>query len=563
MSSLDWIVLCSTLMTIILFGVYKSRGQKNIDSYLLGDQSLPWYHVMFSLMATQASAITFLSAPGQAYTDGMRFVQYYFGMPLAMIVVATTFLPIFHKLKVYTAYEYLESRFDKKTRILTAFIFLVQRGLAAGITIYAPSVILSALLGWNIYLTNVFMGGLVIMYTVFGGSKAVSYTQLQQMAMIIIGMFIAGYMIVSMLPDDISFSDALKISGTLGKMNIITTDFNLNDKYNLWSGVIGGFFLALSYFGTDQSQVGRYLSGKSIRSSRIGLLLNGMVKIPMQFFILLIGVLLFTFYQFHHRPIFFNPSAVKTVMQSEYASQFSELETKYNQLNKNKSEDVQRLVAPSTTPSEIEHLKSGILATEAEMMELRKESIEIISTVDPAADKNDTNYIFLNFVINYLPIGLIGLLIAVIFSASWSSTASELNALASTTVVDFLKANQTSGETKNWISISRWTTVIWGVLAIAVSMFANQMGSLIEAVNILGSLFYGTVLGVFLVAFFFKFVNGNSVFWAALLGEAVVIALFTNSNIAFLWMNLIGCASVIFISIILQGFTVLSKKAES
>lgn len=548
MSWIDWAVLLTTLLSIILFGIWKSRGQKNIEGYLLGDQSLPWYHVMFSVMATQASAITFLSAPGQAYMDGMRFVQYYFGLPLAMIVISVTFLPLFHRLKVYTAYEYLEQRFDLKTRALTAFLFLVQRGLAAGLTIYAPALILSSLLGWNIYLTNFLMGGLVILYTVSGGTKAVSYTQLQQMSVIIIGMFIAGYMIVELMPDDIGFSDALTVAGVMGKLNVITTEFNLNDKYNMWSGIIGGFFLALAYFGTDQSQVGRYLSGKSIAQSRTGLLMNGMAKIPMQFLILLIGALLFSFYQFNERPIFFNAAGVTKVMSSPYAEDYKTLENDYNTLNRSKLTYIHSIIENDDNKS-----KSEILRIENEMEQKRDSAISLIQKSDPTADTNDTNYIFLNFVINFLPVGLIGLLIAVIFSASWSSTASELNALASTSIVDFYKRfSKKNKSERELLNASRFATILWGVLAIGVAMFANQLGSLIEAVNILGSLFYGTILGVFLVAFFIKDINGNSVFYAAILAEISVIFMFIFKLTAFLWLNLIGCALVIILSLAIQ-----------
>ena len=556
MSTIDWIVLIGTLAAIVLYGMWKSRGQKNIQGYLLGDQSLPWYHVMFSVMATQASAITFLSAPGQAYTDGMGFVQYYFGLPLAMIVICIVFLPIFHRLKVYTAYEYLENRFDVKTRALTAFLFLIQRGLAAGLTIYAPALILSSLLGWNIYLTNIFMGGLVITYTVAGGTKAVSYTQLQQMAVILFGMFIAGYLIVELLPEGIGFSEALSIAGESGKMNVISTKFDLNDKYNIWSGIIGGFFLALAYFGTDQSQVGRYLSGKSISQSRTGLLLNGMVKIPMQFFILLIGILLFSFYQFNERPLFFNPVAVEKVMKSEYANEFGHLQLEYNQRNSENSGNYIKLIDANTSETEKAELKERVNHHESEMKNIRQEAISIIKKADPHADTNDTNYIFLNFVIHYLPIGIIGLLIAVIFSASWSSTASELNALASTSIIDFYKrfAKKEHSE-KHYLMASKWATVLWGGFAILVAMFANKLGSLIEAVNILGSLFYGTILGIFLTAFFLKTVKGNAVFMAALLAEALVICFYLFDLTAFLWLNLIGCVLVMMFAILFENLT--------
>jgi SSS family transporter len=551
MSWIDWLVLSSTLLAIIVYGIYRSRGQKNIEGYLLGNQSMPWYSVLFSVMATQASAITFLSAPGQAFTDGMRFVQFYFGLPLAMIVISIFFLPRFHKLKVYTAYEFLENRFDLKTRTFTALLFLIQRGLAAGLTIYAPAIILSSLLGWNIYLTNLIMGGLVITYTVAGGTKAVSYTQMQQMMVIIIGMFLAGFMVVKLMPEEVGFIDALHIAGKMERLNVITFNVDWNDRYNIWSGLIGGFFLALSYFGTDQSQVGRYLSGKSVAQSRLALLMNGMVKIPMQFLILLIGALLFAFYQFTPSPLFFNDAQVQKVKSSELAENYMSIEEKYNSLSDTKSATAFNLLQAIEENNEQSSntYQQQLKEINQQQKDLRNEGIAIIKQADNAADTNDTNYIFLNFVINYLPAGLIGLLIAVIFSASWSSTASELNALASTSIVDIYKRSfNKNASDEHYLQASKIGTVIWGILAIAVAMFANKLGSLIEAVNILGSLFYGTILGVFLVAFFFKKVQGTAVFYAALLTEIFVIAMFIFDSVAFLWLNLIGCLMVVIIS---------------
>ncbi|MFN4235101.1 MAG: sodium:solute symporter [Bacteroidia bacterium] len=554
MSWIDWLVLSSTLLAIIVYGIYRSRGQKNIEGYLLANQSMPWYSVLFSVMATQASAITFLSAPGQAFTDGMRFVQFYFGLPLAMIVISIFFLPRFHKLKVYTAYEFLENRFDLKTRTFTALLFLIQRGLAAGLTIYAPAIILSSLLGWNIYLTNLIMGGLVIIYTVAGGTKAVSYTQMQQMLIIIIGMFIAGVMVVRLMPDEIGFVDALHIAGKMDRLNVITFNVDWSDRYNIWSGLIGGFFLALSYFGTDQSQVGRYLSGKSVAQSRLALLMNGIVKIPMQFLILLIGALLFTFYQFTPSPLFFNDAQVQKVKSSELAANYISVEEQYNSLSEIKSVTAFNLLQAidENNKQSIKEYQKKLKELNQQQKDLRNEGIAIIKQADSTADTNDTNYIFLNFVINYLPAGLIGLLIAVIFSASWSSTASELNALASTSIVDIYKRSfNKNASDEHYLKASKIGTVIWGILAIAVAMFANQLGSLIEAVNILGSLFYGTILGVFLVAFFFKKVQGTAVFYAAILAEIFVIAMFIFDSVAFLWLNLIGCLMVVFISLLL------------
>jgi len=548
MSNLDWFVLVGTLLFIVIYGIWKSRGSKNIEGYLLANKSMPWYVVGISIMATQASAITFLSAPGQAYTDGMRFVQFYFGLPLAMIVLSVTFVPIFHRLKVYTAYEFLENRFDLKTRALTAFLFLIQRGLACGLTIYAPSIILSSILGWNIYWTNLIIGGLVVTYTVAGGTKAVSITQMQQMAVIFIGMFLAGYMVVHLIPDNLSLSESLKVAGSMGKLNVVDFNFDLKNQYNIWSGLIGGFFLALAYFGTDQSQVGRYLSGKSVGQSRLGLLFNGIIKIPMQFLILMIGALLFVFYQFHQPPLHFNRVELEKISKSEYAEDIQNLNIQYSELYQEKQNDLNALtVAIRTGDDESRHLLgAGMVAKDEDMKKIRSEAMTFMKKNDPLAETNDTNYIFLSFVTRYLPAGLIGLLIAVIFSASMSSTASELNALASTTVVDIVKRfSKKEKSDKEYLGTSRLVTVLWGAYAIMVAMFANQLGSLIEAVNKLGSLFYGTILGIFVVAFYIKRIKGGNVFYAALAAEACVMNIFWLDLMAFLWLNLIGCFLVV------------------
>jgi len=555
MAVADWFVLCATLLIIIIYGIYKSYGQKDLDGYFLGNRSLPWYHVMFSVITTQASAITFISAPGQGFTDGMRFIQFYFGMPLALIVVSAYFMPRFRNLNIFTAYQYLETRFDVKTRALTAMLFLVQRGLAAGLTIYAPAIILSTLLGWNIYITNIVMGSLVILYTVAGGTKAVSYTQLQQMFVITIGMFIAGYMVVYLLPEEIGFWDALHISGKLGKLNALTTEVNFNDKYNIWSGLIGGFFLALSYFGTDQSQVGRYLSGKSMNESRRGLLLTGAVKIPMQFFILLIGALLVAFYHFYPTPLFHNTPELEKAMSGEYALSFEALSGQQKLIDINKQNAAKQLVHALKIEDVQGETEAGLLLQNLQLQEkaLRSKTIHLLKKSNARADLNDTNYIFLNFVLKYLPAGLIGLLIAVIFSASWSSTASELNALSSTSVVDLykrlIKSNESEG---HYLISSKILTVVWGLIAIGVAMFANTLGSMIEAVNVLGSLFYGTVLGIFLTAFFLKYVQGSAVFYAAIISEIIVLCIFIFDGMAFLWLNALGCAMVMLLSVLIQ-----------
>ena len=557
MSSLDWFVLIFSLVGISAYGMFKSRGATNIENYLKGDQSIPWYMVGLSIMATQASAITFLSAPGQAYTDGMRFVQYYFGLPIAMIVISLFFIPIYNKLNVFTAYEFLEKRFDQKTRVFTSLLFLTQRGLASGLTLYAPSLILSALLGWNIYYTNLFIGGIVILYTVAGGSKAVSYTHLQQMSIIFLGMFIAGYMIVHLLPDGIGFTDAIKMGGKLGKMNVIDLNFDLSNKYNVWSGLIGGFFLALSYFGTDQSQVSRYISAKDLRQSRMGLLMNGFIKVPMQFFILLLGVLLFVFYQFKPAPLFFNNNETQKLAESKYAADWQQIlasDASLQEASRKAAFGLNQSIQ-SGNEFEISKHQAYLVQTEKERLALKKQATDLMKQNDPKAESNDTNYIFLRYVIDYLPHGLIGLLIAVIFAASMQSKSAELNALASCTIIDIYKRSfKKEASDAHYLSASKWTTALWGVYAIGVAMFANKLGSLIEAVNVLGSLFYGTILGIFLVAFMFKNITGASAFYAAIITEAMVLAMYFFTDISFLWFNLFGSLLVVLLSFVFQWF---------
>lgn len=555
MSVADWIVLVVTLVGIILYGMWKSRGQRNMAGFFLDNQSMPWYIVLLSIIGTQASAVTFLSAPGQAYTDGMRFVQYYFGLPLAMVVLCITFVPIFHKLKVYTAYEYLEHRFDLKTRTLTAGLFLLQRGLSTGISIYAPSIILSSLLGWNIYTTNVIMGGLLIIYTVSGGTRAVSYTQTLQIAIIFAAMFLAGWMVVHLLPAGIGFNDALQVSGKMDKLNVIETKFDWKDKYNIWSGLIGGFFLALSYFGTDQSQVGRYLTAKSVTESRIGLLMNGLVKVPMQFLILLIGALVFVFYLYFRAPIFFNEAQIRKVYKSEEGAAYKVLEKEYNELEAVKQLQVKEMAAAIKEKDEplVNQTKIALQKTEALSAVTRGKAIALIKKADPTADLNDTNYIFLHFVVNNLPKGLVGLLIAIIFLAAWGSIAAALNSLASTTVIDIYQRMVRKQESdKHYLLISRWCTIGWGIFCILVAQFASRLGSLIEAVNVLGSLFYGVILGIFLVAFYCKKIGGAAVFWAAIVSEVLVIIIYMSEIVSFLWLNAIGCFLVVGIAYVIQ-----------
>ena len=557
MSVLDWAVLIFTLIGIVTYGIYKSRGTQNIQGFLLGNQSLPWYHVCLSVMATQASAITFLSAPGLAYSSGMSFVQFYFGLPLAMIVLSITFVPIFHRLKVYTAYEYLEQRFNLNTRVLTAFLFLIQRGLSTGITIYAPSIILSTILNIDTTYTTIFIGGLVICYTVYGGTKAVSYTQLLQMSIIFSGLLAAGIMVVHLLPADVDFVRAIKIAGKTGRTNAIDFSFDWNNQYTVWSGIIGGFFLQLSYFGTDQSQVGRYLTGASVAQSRLGLLMNGLIKIPMQFLILLIGVLVFTFYQYQKPPLFFNNYELNKLKKSAYISELNTIETQYNDAFQEKQKELALLNKSISGDDEaaIDQSRQALKIADEKTKLLRKELTVLMQKNDPEADINDNNYIFLSFVTQYLPRGLVGLLIAIIFLASMGSTASALNSLASTTVVDVYKRliNKDASD-RGYLLASRLSTIGWGLVCIMMALYASKLGNLIEAVNILGSYIYGTILGVFLVAFYVKHVNGRAVFYAAVLTEIIVCICGYQKVVAYLWLNVIGCLTVVFLAILIQIF---------
>jgi Na+/proline symporter len=557
MSYIDWIVLTLTLLSIVLYGVWKCGSNKNIDHFLVGNRSLPWYHIGLSVMATQASAITFLSAPGQAYTDGMRFVQFYFGLPLAMIVLCITFVPIFHKLKVYTAYEYLEQRFDLKTRSLTAFLFLIQRGLSTGITIYAPAIILSTILNMNVIYTTLFIGLLVIGYTVYGGTKAVSYTQLLQMSIIFGGMFFAGLIVVRLLPEGVGFTNALHIAGKMGKMNVIDWRFDPQNRYNVWSGLIGGFFLQLSYFGTDQSQVGRYLAGSSVAQSRLGLIMNGLIKVPMQFLILLIGILVFAFYQFNPPPMFFNSYEVSQVKNSRYAPAYNGLEQQYTYLSQVKGGRNMEMLAAlkSGNQQQVNAIQADLKTLNAETDIIRQQGIHLMKQHNADANTDDTNYIFLSFVKQNLPVGLVGLLIAIVFLASMGSTASALNSLASATVVDIYKRllNKKASEA-DYLLACRLATVFWGLVCIGMALFASKMGNLLEAVNLLGSYIYGTILGVFVVAFFFKRIAGTPVFIAAVISEAIICYLGFHQSIAYLWLNPIGCILVMVIAWLINLF---------
>lgn len=557
MQTLDWIVLIGTLLTIVIYGTYQTRGSKNVQDYLKGGSNSKWWTIGLSVMATQASAITFLSTPGQAFHSGMGFVQFYFGLPIAMIVICMVFIPLYHRLKVYTAYEFLENRFDRKTRTLTAVLFLIQRGLAAGITIFAPAIILSAVLGWNLLLLNVIIGVLVIIYTVSGGTKAVNVTQKHQMVVIFTGMVIAFILILNQLPDDITFRKALDIAGASGKMEVLDFSFDLNNRYTVWSGLIGGTFLMLSYFGTDQSQVQRYLSGKSVKEMRLGLIFNGLLKVPMQFFILLVGVMVFVFYQFNEAPLNFNPTATDLVLNSQYAEDYKSLEAEQSKIFKDK----QTIISAFTNNETPNAAKYISIANEAND-DIRKEAKALIEKAGEAkglkVESNDKDYVFIHFILNNLPKGLIGLLLAVILSAAMSSTASELNALASTTTIDLYKHRVSSKTDEEMVKASRGFTLLWGILAIGVACVANLAENLIQLVNIIGSIFYGNVLGIFLLAFFFKHIKANAVFVAALITQVLVIGLFFLDefeviNLPFLWLNFVGCVIVMIIAFAFQA----------
>jgi len=562
MSTLDWVVLFLTLVSISVYGMYKTRGKKSLETYLKGNKD-NWWTIGLSIMATQASAITFLSTPGQAYEDGMRFIQFYFGLPLAMIIISIAFVPIYYKLKVYTAYEYLENRFDLKTRTLTALLFIVQRGLAAGITIYAPAIILSTLLGWNLTLTNIFIGVLVIAYTVSGGTEAVSITQKQQMAVMMGGMVLAGIMVIQLLP--ISMKEALQVAGKMEKLNVVNFEFDLADRYSFWSGMTAAVFLFLSYFGTDQSQVQRYLSGQTLTQSRMGLLMNGFLKIPMQFLILFIGVLVFVFYQFITPPVHFNQVQTESLRQSEYASEFGRLEQSY-QANFDSSKQVYTQLLSSIDQEKAqstEELTSTLKSLKTEQQEIREEVKALLVTHDPEAETRDTDYVFMRFVMDYLPTGVVGLLFAAIFAAAMSSSSSELNALGSTTTVDLYKRSiRKEASDTHYVNSSKLFTAFWGLGAILFATYASLFENLIQAVNLLGSLFYGTILGIFVVGFFIKWIKGQAVFLAALLSQALILVVhFFNGkglfgmhwDIGFLWYNAIGCLSVVLFGLILQS----------
>src|SRR6187431_77396 len=570
MQLFDWIVLIVTLLFIVIYGAWKTQGSKNVEDYILGNNETPWFTVGLSVMATQASAITFLSTPGQAYHDGMGFVQFYFGLPIAMVIICLTFIPIYHKYKVYTAYEYLEKRFDLKTRSLAAVLFLVQRGLGTGITIYAPAIILSALLGWNLTFMNIMIGVLVIIYTFSGGTKAVNVTQKQQMFVILAGMMITFFLIFDYLPNDMTFDNALHIAGANDKMNIVNFSFDLDEKYTFWSGITGGFFLALAYFGTDQSQVGRYLSGKSVRESQMGLIMNGLLKVPMQFLILLTGVMVFVFFQFNGTPINFNPNNKITVENSKYKDEYQKLQKNLDKISED--EKVVNLLYIDQLNQDFDNptLRKELVDIALKEKELRAEAREIISKADKKAETNDKDYVFFYFILHYLPKGLIGLLLAVIISAAMSSTASGLNALASTTAIDIYKRNVKEEKTeRHYLNASKLFTLMWGIIAIAFACIATLFENLIQLVNIIGSIFYGTVLGIFLVGFYTKKIRGKAIYYSAIISQLAIFVIYYYTNfiypsgaekLGYLWLNFIGALLTIVFSYLFQMKIFKNKK---
>lgn len=565
MNTLDWIVMLGTLLAIVSYGIWKTRNVNTVKSYLRGDDDMKWWAIGLSIMATQASAITFLSTPGQAYDDGMRFVQFYFGMPLAMVILCIVVIPIYYRLKVYTAYEYLESRFDLKTRTLTALLFLTQRGLAAGLTIYAPSIVLSTLLGWSLNYTIFFMGIFVIMYTVAGGTKAVSVTQQQQVLVIWTGLIVAAAMIFSKLPADISFGDAVNIAGKMDKLNTVNFGFDWNDRYNFWTGMFASVFLFMSYFGTDQSQVQRYLSGKSLTESRLGLLFNGIFKVPMQFIILFIGILVFVFFQFNQPPVHFIQANLDQLKNTPAETRFHELEAQHATVFNQQQIELRQLLnhIEKKDDAAVDASQTRIRNLKQQDSQIRQEVKDLIKQQSPETPTRDTDYVFLTFVVNYLPVGIVGLLLAVIFCAAWSASASELSALATTTVVDLYRRSWVKHQTdKHYLRASKLFTVLWGAIALGFAAVARQFENLIQAVNIIGSLFYGVILGIFFVAFFLKKIGGNAVFIAAIISEAIVIYIYFFQNVAFLWLNFIGCGLVMVLSLLLEIVIKTPKKKD-
>ena len=556
MNSIDWIVLFATQLLIVAYGVWSGRKNKNTIDFYKGS-GMNWLTVGISIMATQASAITFLSAPGLAFSEGMQFVQFYLGLPIAMLIICETAVPIFKRLQVFTAYEYLENRFDVKVRSLAAILFLLHRGLATGFTVFAPSLVLSAILGWDIVWCNIIIGSIVILYTVLGGTKAVAETQKLQMAVIMGGMFFAAYLMIQMLPDGIGVNESLQIAGKAGKMNVLKTDFSWSDKYNVWSGLIGGGFLALSYFGTDQSQVSRYISGSSMRESRIGLLFNAVFKIPMQFSILLIGVIMYVFFLFNPAPAFFNPKLQEQAQTVLTADELNKYNTGLAESYTDRKQAALELSGAFNEKNEsvIDEKSAVFLAADANYIQAKKNLNDAIVAKDKTADVNETNYVFFHFVKEFLPIGMLGLIISVIFSASMSSTASQLNALSSSLSIDIYKRLfKPDASEKHYLLFSRLATFFWGVYAIIFACFANRLGSLIEGVNIVGSLVYGTILGIFLTGFYLKKVGAIPVLVAGMLVQVTILCFYFFTDVPFLWYNVIGGLAVPILALVIQQF---------
>ncbi|MCB0603663.1 MAG: sodium:solute symporter [Saprospiraceae bacterium] len=552
MKELDWVILIATLLFITIYGIAKNLKNQTSESYVVGSRDMKWYAICISIMTTQASAVTFISTPGQGFVDGMRFVQFYFGLPLAMIVLSVFFVPLYYKMRVQTAYQFLEQRFDLKTRSLTALLFLIQRAMGAGLTIYAPAIVLSVVMSWNLQWTIVALSILTIAYTTLGGYKAVAQTQQYQMIVIFAGLFITFFILLYQLPDGVGLSETMTLAGQSDKMHLVDFNFDPENRYNIWSGIFGGFFLFMSYFGTDQSQVGRYLSGASIRESRLGLLFNGILKIPMQFFILFLGVLVYVFFIFNKAPLHFNPVNEKEVTTGIYKEEWNRLNTEYDALFNQRR---------SAYLNSLEKDDKSILVEryDAQLKDLRIQADSLIKLTNPSLDTNDKDYVFISYILKYLPAGIVGLLIAVIFSSSMSSKASELNALASTSIVDLYRRSVRKGKSdRHYLLATKWMTVLWGILAMLFAMFSSLFENLIQAVNIVGSLFYGAVLGVFAVAFFFKKIGGNAVFWAAIVSELIILLLYLLGElniftIAYLWYNLIGCVLVILFGLLFQA----------
>ena len=571
MQLFDWIILIVTLLFIVIYGAWKTKGSKNVEDFILGGNETPWHIVGLSVMATQASAITFLSTPGQAYHDGMGFVQFYFGLPIAMVVICITFIPLYHKYKVYTAYEYLEKRFDLKTRSLAAVLFLFQRGLGTGLTIYAPAIILSAILGWNLTYMNIVIGVLVIVYTFSGGTKAVNVTQKQQMFVIMSGMFITFFLILRYLPNDMTFTSALHIAGANDKMNIVNFSFDPEEKYTFWSGITGGFFLALAYFGTDQSQVGRYLSGRSVKESQMGLIMNGLLKVPMQFFILLTGVMVFVFFQFNPVPLNFNPNNKAMIEKSAYKGEYNALEKKLDDLSEDKKVINLLYIDQLNQDYDNPTLRKELVTLSNKEKDLRDRAKEIILKADSNSETNDKDYVFFHFILNYLPKGLIGLLLAVIISAAMSSTASGLNALASTTAIDIYKRNvKVEKSERHYLNATKFFTLLWGIIAILFACIGTLFENLIQLVNIIGSIFYGTVLGIFLVGFYLHKVQSKAIFYSAVVSQITIFIIYYyaiyifpsgQEKLGYLWLNFIGALLTIVISLLLQWTIFRKQKA--